>query len=251
MKIHEQPLQWYVDRLKRGDHFSFAGYSDAEWLCILGLRAGDRTALGQVICPTYGKKLFDVLRRRQGDPRWLTAVPKCLWEADVFGDGIIDRVLHHRGVRIEGWERDMVLDDAAAGAELFPLIDQLRRMDTVMIGNSDLEPVAGLLGCKFFVGVPSPNLHLEKGPEGIDWVVNDLLDEPRVPAVYLVSAGVSAAVIIDRLHDEIPNSSFIDCGSIWDAFVGIGAQREWRRALYADLNAWQRWTEENLHGKTT
>ena len=34
------PLEWYVDRLKAGDHFTFAGYSDAEWYCLLGLRAG-------------------------------------------------------------------------------------------------------------------------------------------------------------------------------------------------------------------
>jgi hypothetical protein len=67
-------------------------------------------------------------------------------------------------------------------------------------------------------------------------------------AVYCVSAGVSAAIIIDQLHDTLPDSCLLDCGSIWDAFVGIGGQRQWRAELYANPKAWERWKRKNLYG---
>jgi len=62
------------------------------------------------------------------------------------------------------------------------------------------------------------------------------------------SAGVSAAVIIDKLHDEIPDSFFIDCGSIWDAFARVGAQRAWRGKLYENDKAYDQWVRKNIYG---
>lgn len=248
MRLHEKPIEWYVDRLARGDHFSLAGYSDAEWLCVLGYRLGETTGLGQVISAEHGDLLADVLHRRRRDKRFLFAVPKCLVDASrpVFGDGCIDWWLGHNDLRIEAYERDMVTDDLARGAGLYPFIKQLKQTETVVIGP---RPLRGLyfLGFRHFVEISTPNLHLERG--GIDRAVGEALIYKR-PAAYLVSAGVSAAVIIDRLHDEAPRgSSLIDCGSIWDAFVGIGGQREWRAKLYANPQEWERWKRKNLKGR--
>ncbi|GAG77896.1 unnamed protein product, partial [marine sediment metagenome] len=154
-------------------------------------------------------------------------------------------------INIEAYERDMILDDLARDAGLFPLINQLQKMDVVIIGPRPLRRLH-FLNRKHFVQISSPNLHLEfkqdrKRLSGIDWAVEDALEYGK-PAVYLVSAGVSAAVIIDRLHDEIPDSFFIDCGSIWDAFVGIGEQREWRANLYDNPIALAEWEGRNLYG---
>ena len=245
MLIHEKPITWYVEKLARGEPFSFAGFSDAEWLCVLSLRLGAQTALGQTISREHGWRLAEVLHERQADPRFLFAVPKCLWERDIFGDGCIDRWLANHDIIIESYERDMVLDDLAAQAGLHPLIQQLQKMRVVMIGPRPLRG-CGFLGYRRFIEISSPNLHLE--PDGIERAVEKTLICAK-PSVYLVSAGVSAAILIHRLHDQIPDSWFIDCGSIWDGFVKVGAQRQWRAELYADTEKWYRWIHDNLYGK--
>jgi hypothetical protein len=111
-----------------------------------------------------------------------------------------------------------------------------------------LKPVAELMGAKF-VGIESPNLHMTD--RGIDNAYSETILRTNwsQDSLFLVSAGVSAAVIIDRLYDELPNNFYFDCGSMWDAFVGIGGQREWRQELYNNPTELERWKHDNTNGK--
>ena len=245
MKIHEHDLNHYLTMMRKGRPFSLAGYSDAEWYCVLGLRDGEKTALGQVLDAGHGRLLLDVLRRRQADPRFLFAVPKCLYGLPSFCNHEIDWLLGRENIRIEACERDMVTDDLAREAGLYPLITYLRKVPTVLIGPAPLRGLT-FLRPRQFVEISTPNFHREPG--GIDRAVAEALRH-KGRAVYCVSAGVSAALIIDRLHDRKPDSWLIDCGSIWDAFVGIGGQRQWRAELYADKGAWEAWKRKNLTGE--
>ena len=246
MKFHELPIRYYVRRLRDGDFFSFAGYSDAEWYCILKYDLGKLTGLGQMLDGPTGDKLLDILKRRQHDPRFLFAVPKCMWEWPDFltaktGERI-EAILAENDIQLEFYERDMVTDDLAAKAGLYPLIRQLQRMKVAIIGNPHLQRLDFLKYDKFFeVGFPS--FHLEEG--GVQRIVDEVKAYGQ-PAVYLVSAGISAALIIDQLHDVVQNSFLIDCGSIWDTFVGIGGQRRWRSNLYKDPESLRRWVNANL-----
>ena len=206
-----------------------------------------------------------MLRRRWNDNRFLFAVPDCLWpgarwdaEGNVtaawpglpgFAEGQIDHFLGRYNIWMEAYERDRVTDDLARKADLFPLIAELQHWPLCLIGPEPLDGMKQHLAPDWewrFVPISTPNLHKEEG--GIERTV-ELASAGRVPGIYLVSAGVSAAIIIDRLHDAIPDSWFLDCGSIWDAFVGIGGQREWRAKLYADPVAWEQWKRDNLEGK--
>lgn len=213
---------------------------------MFGCRAGELTGFGQILDPTHGKRLIEVLHKRQNDPRFLVAVPKILYSRGGFNEGELDWCLGRNNLLITAYERDMVTDDLAAEAGLYPLVKKIRETrSAVMIGNHALEPMTEILRLKKFIGVSSPNLHLEEG--GIERAVEEAKSYGR-SGIYLVSAGVSAAVIIDLLHDEIPHSFFIDCGSIWDAFVGIGGQREWRAKLYDNPKELERWKRRNLGG---
>lgn len=245
MKIHEESIGHFIHWLKTGKHFSIAGFSDAEWYCILGERHGEKTALGQVLDAGHGQRLLDVLRRRQNDPRFLFAVPKCLYGLPSFCNGEIDWFLGRENIKIEAFERDMVTDDLAREAGLHPLIRVLQTMPLMQIGPAPLRGLEFLRPRKF-VEISTPNLHHEEG--GIDRAVEQAKRYGKRGGVCLVSAGVSAAVIIDRLHDVMPESWFIDCGSIWDAFVGIGGQRQWRAELYANPGEWEAWKRKNLYG---
>lgn len=244
VKIHHESIGHIVNWLDTGQHFSMAGFSDAEWYCILGERAGERTGLGQILDATHGQRLLDILRRRQSNSRFVFAVPSCLYDLPSFCNGEIDWFLGNKGIRIEALERDALTDDLARNAEMYPFICQLQKMPVVVIGPAALRGLE-FLRPRRFIQIATPNLHLE--PNGIERAVAEARRFGK-RAVYLVSAGVSAAVIIDQLHDAIPRAWLIDCGSIWDAFVGIGGQREWRAKLYADPEAWEEWKRKNLTG---
>ena len=247
--IYELPIGYYVDRLRQGDYFAIVGYSDAEWFSIIKHQLGNVTGLGQVIDEGTGERLLQVLLRRQKDPNFLFALPKCIWEDDNFissaTDQKIESTLSMFGIVCQFFERDMVTDDLARDSGLFPFIQELQQKRVVVIGNRYLRELE-FLHYSHFVEISCPNLHLK--PQGIEEAAKDAKTYGK-PAVYLVSAGVSAPLIIDQIYEEIPDSFFMDCGSIWDAFVGIGSQREWRRKLYDNPAALEKWKHDNLHGK--
>lgn len=249
VKIRQEPIGYYVDRLRTGIHFAFAGYSDAEWYCILRYEMGKATGLGQILHAPTGDLLFEVLKTRHKDSNFLFAVPKVLWTMeDCVAVGIgpsIETLLADYKIRMNFHERDMVTDSLASRADLFPLINQLRQMNTVVIGPRELRGL-DFLEYNHFVEISSPNLHLQTN--GVENAISDALEYGK-PAVYLVSAGVSAALIIDGLYDKARDSFFLDCGSIWDAFVGIGGQRAWRGKLLSDPLKLEQWKHDNVCGK--
>ena len=269
MRIYQESIHHYLAWIRNGTRFSFAGFSDAEWYCLLGQKAGEKTGLGQVLSPKHGLRLLDVLKRRsapQAGRRWLFAVPRCLWPHGVeaigspwpvfapglpgFAEGQIDWFLGYHNLRIDGYERDMVTDDLSREAEMYPFLRHLQDMQTCLIGNEALEPVVGMLKYHGFVGIESPNLHLKDG--GIESAVERAFQWGRVRGpnqFYLVCAGVSAAIIIDRLTTLLPSAWFWDAGSTLDAFVKIGEQRAWRAELYRDETKWRRWVVDNREGK--
>src|SRR5437870_1130413 len=80
VKIKEESLFHYLSMMERKMPFSMAGFSDAEWYCILGEKEGQKTGLGQVISAAHGVRLLNVLKQRQhrqGD-EFIFAVPKCI-----------------------------------------------------------------------------------------------------------------------------------------------------------------------------
>ncbi len=245
MRIIEKPIDYFVGMLHRGERFSLANYSDGEWFCMIGHRIGLLTGGGQMIDSATGERMIAVLKRRQHDPSFLFSTAKVVLEMvdanEVSIETRIDTLLAENDIRVDFYERDMISDDLAAASGLFPFIKELRRHNLVFIGNRELEPVREVLyGFGKFIGIDSPNLHMLNG--AIEDAVEEAVNYGQ-PAVYLVSAGLSAPLIVDQLHDRIPGNSFIDCGSIWDAFVGIGGQRDWRKEMYKDpakVDEWRR-----------
>ena len=248
--VHRTLPEW-VEMMREGEPFVQVGYSDAEWYCILGNQIGETTGLGQVITAEQGQLLSGIIKRRHDDHRWHFAMPEALWNGEVSnteGDKVgqyLASVLDIRDLTI--YERDIFTDYAARDALLCPLIAFLRkaRLSPIFIGPEPLRSLdLDIAGPIFHHTISTPNLH--QHPEEID----DLMEEFSLmdysdSRIVLVSAGVSAAVIIDRLYERFPQHTYFDCGSIWDAFVGIGGQRQWRADLYADPEKLQAWKDKN------
>ena len=253
MLIREESIFHYLNWFVEEWHFAFAGYSDAEWFSILSQREGEATGLGQILSSAHGKRLLDILRRRQNDPRFLFAIPKCINQISGFAEGQIDWFLGRQDIQITAYERDRVTDELAKDGLMYPLVRQLQDMNVVMIGPEPLRVMTPYLKLKHFIPISTPNLHLEEF--GIEKAVAEACKHHRehlnCQTIYLVSAGMSAAVIIDQLYSQLSRCWFFDCGSIWDAFAGIGSQRQWRAELYVNADRWKRWKVDNLEGKHT
>lgn len=243
MLILEEPISFYIKKMQRNEYFSLAGFSDAEWFCLLGQRNDCKTGLGQTLSSEVGKDIAKIFRKWIYDPSFMFATPKVIKDISGIGEEAIERFLGPR--QITFYERDMVTDDLARKAKLFPFIEQLKKMRVVIVSNEALRGLT-FLNYDYFVEISIPDHHLSN--EKMAKTVDECLDYGR-PAVYLFSAGISACLMIDKLHGKLPNSYLIDCGSIWDAFVGIGEQREWRAKLYDDNEKYKEWVRQNLQGK--
>lgn len=248
MNLVRKDIHYYVDRLARGQYYCFPGYSDAEWYCMLGHRLGTTTGLGQIIDKQHGSRLLDVLKCRHLDSRWLFAMPESLWtDVAATRGGEIEEFLSLHKLVPKIYERDSVTDDLARNAGLYPFIKQVRKVRPYIIGPERLHKLTFLNYERHFE-IETPNLHLSPGGIGRTVELVIASNPNKVPRVYLISAGVSAPIIIDRLYEHCPDGFYLDCGSIWDAFVGLGKQRQWRADLYANRRQLKLWKMENIYG---
>ena len=241
MVIKEKTIEFYIDKLKKNEYFSFPGFGDSEWICILPDtgRLNTRSGYGQLHTWEAGQMLREALRI---EDNYYCATPKAITK--IREDAFLDLFLKKLGLKdLEFYERDMVTDDlAAAPGGLKPFIQQLREMNVVIIGNQHLKGLH-FLNPKKIITIPDNDFHLHE--DKMNKVIEECISYGK-PSVYLFSTGISAAIMIGRLHGKISESWFIDVGSMWDAFVGIGGQREWRADLYKDTSKWLEWINLNL-----
>ena len=237
-------IDWYINRLKNNEYYSFPGFSDAEWIAMEKDRIGLRTGGHQIYTEDIGNALIDALRLDK--PNYLRAVPKCLEEKQWYGEERMDRWMDTWGIKNKTfYERDEITDELAKKGLLNSFIKQLTIMDTVVISNKYVRDIKKFLPYKHYIEIPKLDVYTEEG--WLEKYTQKVLDYGK-PAVYLFSAGFAAAPFIAKLHGKIPNSFFLDVGSIWDAFCGIGGQRGWRAELYEDPKKLKQWKEQQLKG---
>lgn len=190
-------LQYYVDKLKNGEHFSLARYGDGEMYCIWG-KQGENSN-GCRYSPELRQALEDSFSNHYDDPSFIYGM-QCVLPRD-------REKIENQYPRID-WHDSEIFGEAVAQGKLFPFIEQLRKMNVVIIGNESLRPIEVLLNAKQFIEVPKCN--------AFDF-------PPKIPVlentVYLFSCGMAANCFISELHG-VNNNWYIDVGHIWDPFVG-------------------------------
>lgn len=237
MIVHNKPLEWYVEKLKKKDYFSQGMFGDGEWIAMFGKQLGRHNAEGT----EYTADIQNILNETMlnAPPNFLLSVPAGLADqhASGIGQGRIDT--HMPGK--EFYEKDM-WDVHAREGTLGPFIKQLQGMKTCIISNKALRGLT-FLNYDHFIEIGYPNCRSQ---------IPRVLVQSQGPGddcVYLISAGLPAAYIARLLHRRYPRSFALDLGSIWDAYVGIGAQRGWRGELYADPEAYADWLSKAIPGR--
>jgi len=213
IKIHPTPLSYYVGRLAANEPFSFVRYGNGEWDGIRGTR--DKTGSGSQNLKVPGLRqdlmrslmmpyppqnyLLGMQNYMQKRPEW-PAVTQWL---KVNAPGLI-------------WHNGDVFHWASSRAELWPLIQELRKKSLIFIGPGFLRKIAGRLPYKAFVEVRSKDCYRDKKR-----IRSAILKQPK-PAVYCFSCGPLAKVLIYELFPILGKENFlIDFGSIWDVYCGV------------------------------
>ena len=236
MNIIYKPIDWYVEKLKNKECFSFGMYGDGEWGFILGSL---RETQHGCPCPDGIKEslLFN-------SPNYYFSVAEVLKNAawTGIGEDRMQKVLDELKLDIEFHEKDMWDTEMKKGG-LTSLIEQLRKMDVYLIGNQMLEGLTFLNPQKIF-GLDFPDWYTG---EKMDVMVEKILAFGK-PGVYMIAGGPASCILTQRLHGKIPDSWVLHLGSIWDGFVGMGSMRGFRGEMYADPTKHKAWAMSNLKG---
>lgn len=232
--FHNKELNWYIEKLKNNEYFSFGTYGDGEIRAMDGNAFGETNALGEVYTTSLCDDLRETLTPKEGflygtDENILPWVNKVFKK--IMGNNFIDR----------DWYDGVVWDRSARLGELAPFIRQINSMNLVLVGNHHLRKL-DFLKYEYFIEISENNCHTQ---------LNNIVEECKNYGkgdVYLFSMGLPASVACHRLCGTIPNASFIDVGGMWDCFCGIGRQRGWRQELYGNSEEMEKWRTKNLEG---
>lgn len=220
-----EPIQWYVDKLTKGEAFSLARYGDGELRSILG-HAGKTT--DGCDFTTAADDLRDTLTHT--DPSFLYGLQRVL-PSDVPA---------FKGLRAGPWHDSEVFGRALMAGELWPFIETLRQRDVVVVSNPAVRFIQPVLLYAHYVEVPPCNTFPHIGR-----VCDALLDygANRHGVAYLFSCGLSANILVSRLHHALKDNWLLDLGHLWDIFVG--------RKTREELKTIAAWTVARNLGHTT
>lgn len=229
MNIKDYPLSFYINKLNNDEYFSLGMYGDGEFQCIANSLVGEgfkKNCEGTLYTKELSEAMAESLKFKS-DNFFFSA---CKMEG-------VDRMLKLLGVEIEFHEKDM-WHKAMYMSELKPLIDVLKTKNLCIISNKMLRNLS-FLNYDHFIEIDYPNCFSQ-----LDEITQKVLDYSK-EGVYLFACGIPATLFVQKLHGKISNSWFLDLGSIWDGFVGIGGQRPARRELYENPEKWKDWYKKN------
>lgn len=243
------PLSWYVDKLERRESFTSLLYGDGEFVAMSGAVTGQRyTNYRELVTPQLVQELRDSLL--DPDPSIVRGTDLFLAYPETYGGRDVEAVtaVNRRMRQVMTDEQigrmvdGTVWDVAVREGQLGPLIKVLRDRCITLVGNYKL--FVEFKALKPWMTVAAE----ERNAAGhLDWLEQTLAATEGCDC-FVVCMGLGAIPLIMRLRRRFPQATFLDLGSTFDVFVGLGAERGWRRELYSDKAAWQACVNKNLEG---
>lgn len=246
----ERLLGWYVERLDSGTPFTNLLYGDGEFLVAAGERTGGFMQNDERVSKALEAELLASLAVPP-EPNVVYATDPNLLDPDRYGGRDVDmmRVIGRQVNLVldkcprREWVDGVVWERAVREGAFGPFLKALRRYGVTLVGHKKL---AGLtfLNTNAHVGVPPYN-----AAAAIDDVAARVPTPGHPLTAFVVCCGVSAIPLIRRLRARYgPDHVYLDLGSTFDVFCGLGADRGWRAELYADKAALRDLISRNLEG---
>ena len=202
----------FLSNLQNNIAFSFARYGDGEWNAILGTKSKKKANCD-------GHKYFADMGQELG---------KILKDCPDYILGMQNLAMRQRGDEIQNFIKDLnlswtnadILHNASIKGKLFLLFNILKGLSDriVIIGPYYLRDIKIKFDYKKFIEISEVDCWNDS-----DRIVNEcagiLVGNPNM--ILLFSGSMAANVWIDRLYKHFGQyHSFIDCGSVWDPYIG-------------------------------
>lgn len=234
MKVNNYPIEWYVDKLNNNEPFSVAHYGDGEWQAIFNTLGEGfvKNCEGTEYTSDLSRQMKDSLDFKS-DNFYFATPDFTKIEGYRHYATFIDKITNIEFVDKQIW------NEAMWQMKLYPLIKALRDKNVCIISNKMLKGLT-FLDYDNFIEIDYPNCFNQ-----LEETTKKILEYGK-EGVYIFACGIPASLFVQAVHGKIPNSWFIDFGSIWDGFVGIGGQRPTRREFYLHPETWVDFVDGNL-----
>jgi len=210
MNIKTNSLQYYIDKLKSDEKFSFTRWGDGEWGCVFGAK-GHNCDKHQYF-KSMSKELTEAIVNDKG-------YYKATWPMNVPMMTNISHLITGMKEKYnieDNWVDARVWEESAMQDTITPLIKQLEKMDFVIVSEKSKKDLP--IKYRDFIEVPVVDCYLEK--ENIKNEIKRLTEKYDRP-VFGLSASMATNVIVDELFEEIGDKCWmIDFGSIWEPYIG-------------------------------
>ena len=249
MAVTDLPLSWYRERIERGEPFSSLLYGDGEFRVLLTECTGRRfTQYQELVTPGLEMELWNSLLNPDANIvrgtdahllEWWTYKGQDIQVIKDIGERI-NCALEKRKVHVD-WVNGVIWDTAVRSGQLGSFLRCLKGKKVTLVGNPALLHVPFLSLVQSFVPVPESNAaaHLDE----LENLVSHCGE-----GIYLLCMGLGAIPLIMRLRRRCMAATYLDLGSTFDVFVGLGKHRGWRQELYADPTKLQTVIAANMKG---
>ncbi len=253
--IHKEPLSWYIDKLRRKEPFTSLLWGDGEFYVARRTRTGNVMQHGEVITREMETEMrlsledtsLDIYRGTDDSLlNWQNYGGRDVAQVRVISEGV-ECLL--REFPLHAWYDGTVWEIAAMEGKLGPLLRVIEERKGVMVANPalmDCQLPTRTLSKYHFIGIPNQNAYQEINK--LEDIATGALLERGDDCLCVVCAGFTTIPLAMRLRKRVPDATFLDLGSTFDIFAGIGAQRGWRGELYANPVAHQSLIAKNLEG---
>lgn len=211
LKIQNLLLDYYVEGLRSDKPFTFVRYGDGEFRVIHQVHEANRVRCsGAEAYPQYAADLRTTLDEPRACHRGLQgmAVRTAPHLIEPWADleWVDSDVLHHANIK----------------GQLYPFVEQIQRMRTCMIGPDYLKGL-DFLQINWHIDTEKRHCYLQK--EALLEQLQEI-DKKQQPDIYLFSASGLTNILIWRLLPLYGGKRFmIDCGSMWEPYVGKSIRR--------------------------
>ena len=209
MNIIENNLDFYINKLKKNEKFSFTRWGDGEWSCVFGAK-GHNCDKHQYF-ESMSEELTEALINDKGyyKATWPMSVPML-----TNIKHLIKEMKEKYNLK-DNWVDARVWEESAMAGEIKPLIEQLEKMDLILVSEKSKRELP--IDYKEFIEIPSVDCYLEK--EKIKEEIKSLAEKYDKP-VFGLSASMATNVIVDELFNEMGDKCWmIDFGSIWEPYI--------------------------------